>query len=233
MALVIVAIAVLAVRGIRSGPEPAVQLPPAAVDPVADGAAGPQTLVLAGGCFWGVQAVFQHTRGVLGAVSGYAGGPRESATYEQVSGGLSGHAEAVQITYDPRQVSLGQLLQIFFSVAHDPTQRDRQGPDFGRQYRSAIFYGDAHQQTVAQHYISQLDDAGVFGSRIATEVSALQGFYPAEAHHQDYATRFPDSPYIATFDRPKLRNLRQAFAGLYRETPVLVSASRPEAARSP
>ncbi|MBX3587790.1 MAG: peptide-methionine (S)-S-oxide reductase MsrA [Ramlibacter sp.] len=229
MALVVLAIAVLAVRGVRSGPEPAVLLPPPALDIAASESTSPQTLVLAGGCFWGVQAVFQHTRGVLNAVSGYAGGTQASANYEEVSSGRSGHAEAVQITYDPRQVSLGQLLQVYFSVAHDPTQRDRQGPDIGSQYRSAIFYGDARQLEVAQRYIAQLDQARVFGSGIATELAALKGFYPAEAHHQDYATNFPSVPYIATFDRPKINHLKQAFPALYRETPVLVARAGPAA----
>ncbi|MEJ8840723.1 peptide-methionine (S)-S-oxide reductase MsrA, partial [Ramlibacter sp. AN1133] len=173
----------------------AVKLPPPTQD--LHGMAGTETAVFAGGCFWGVQAVFQHTRGVLNAVSGYAGGDKSSAHYEQVGSGRTGHAESVQVTYDPGQVSFGTLLQVYFSVAHDPTTLNRQGPDAGPQYRSAVFYRDAEQKRVTESYIAQLNAAKVFPARIVTEVRPLTGFYPAEAYHQDYATLHPGSPYIA------------------------------------
>jgi peptide-methionine (S)-S-oxide reductase len=182
-----------------------------------------QTAVFAGGCFWGVQAVFQHTRGVLNAVSGYAGGDKQTADYETVSGGATGHAESVQVTYDPRQISYGKLLQIYFSVVHDPTQLNRQGPDAGTQYRSAIFYGDANQKEVAQRYIAQLEAARAFPRKIVTQLAPLRGFYPAEAYHQDYATLHPQSPYIAAFDLPKIANLKRTLPEVYRDDPVLVA----------
>ncbi|MDB5946630.1 MAG: peptide methionine sulfoxide reductase [Ramlibacter sp.] len=209
--------------GSSQAAESAVSLPPPAVDEPAQ--AGRETAVFAGGCFWGVQAVFQHTQGVLGAVSGYAGGDQASANYERVSSGRTGHAEAVQVSFDPRKISYGKLLQIYFSVAHDPTQVNRQGPDPGPQYRSAVFYQSAQQQHVAQQYIAQLDAAHVFGKQIATQVVALPAFYPAEPHHQDYATRNPNAAYIATFDLPKIANLKRLFSPIYRETPVLVGAA--------
>ncbi len=188
------------------------------------GAARPQdSIVFAGGCFWGIQAVFQHTRGVLDAVSGYAGGKSSSADYETVSTGSSGHAESVQVRFDPRQVSYGQLLQIFFSVAHDPTQLNRQYPDVGTQYRSAIFYHDEAQKLVAQRYIAQLDAGQAFAQKIVTQVSQLDQFYPAERYHQNYATLHPDSTYIAGFDLPKIANLKAMFPALYRDVPVLVA----------
>jgi peptide-methionine (S)-S-oxide reductase len=168
--------------------------------------------------------VFQHTKGVLSAVSGYAGGDKSSAHYEQVGSGRTGHAESVQVTYDPKQVSFGTLLQVYFSVAHDPTTLNRQGPDVGSQYRSAVFYRNADQKRVTESYIAQLDAAKVFPARIVTEVRPLTGFYPAEAYHQDYATLHPDSPYIATFDLPKIANLKATLPQLYREQPVLVAA---------
>jgi len=181
-----------------------------------------QSTVFAGGCFWGIQAVFQHTRGVLNAVSGYAGGKSGEADYDQVSGGGTGHAEAVQITFDPQQISYGQLLQIYFSVAHDPTQLNRQYPDTGTQYRSAVFYQDVSQKLIAERYIAQLDAAKVFPGKIVTQLSALQGFYPAEKYHQNYATLHPDSSYIARFDLPKIVNLKTMMPALYREQAVLV-----------
>ncbi|GAB3647764.1 peptide-methionine (S)-S-oxide reductase MsrA [Ramlibacter alkalitolerans] len=202
--------------------EKAVQLPPPAQD--VNGTAATETAVFAGGCFWGVQAVFQHTKGVLSAVSGYAGGEQGTAHYEQVGSGRTGHAESVQVTYDPRQVSFGTLLQVYFSVAHDPTTLNRQGPDSGSQYRSAVFYRDAQQKAVTERYIAQLDAAKVFPSRIVTQVTPLKAFYPAEAYHQDYATRHPESPYIATFDLPKIANLKAMLPQLYRDKPVLVAA---------
>jgi peptide-methionine (S)-S-oxide reductase len=203
--------------------ETAVVVPPPASD-MADARGGSQTAVFAGG-FWGVQGVFQHVEGVSGAVSGYAGGERASADYETVSSGRTDHAEAVRVTFDPKRVSYGQLLQIYFSVAHDPTELDRQGPDTGRQYRSAIFPADARQQRVARAYIAQLDAAKVFGRRIATTIEAGKTFYPAEARHQDYLTRHPDDAYIATYDLPKLDNLRRVFPRMYRMRPALVGTS--------
>jgi peptide-methionine (S)-S-oxide reductase len=181
------------------------------------------SIVFAGGCFWGIQAVFQHTKGVLNAVSGYAGGKSSTADYETVSGGSTGHAESVQVSFDPKQVSYAQLLQIYFSVAHDPTQVDRQYPDVGTQYRSAIFYRDDGQKRAAQQYIAQLDAAKAFDQKIATQVDALDKFYPAERYHQNYASLHPDSNYIARFDLPKVGNLKTMFPALYREQPVLVA----------
>ena|SRR5438105_1577194 len=205
--------------------EKAVPLPAPTQD--ATSTAPTETAVFAGGCFWGVQGVFQHTKGVLNAVSGYAGGEKATAHYEIVGSGMTGHAESVQITYDPKQVSYGQLLQIFFSVAHDPTQYNRQGPDSGTQYRSAIFYSTPQQKDVTEKYIAQLDAAKVFGKKIVTQVAPLKAFYAAEAYHQDYATLHPDSPYIATFDTPKIANLKQAMPQVYRDKPVLVSSVSP------
>jgi peptide-methionine (S)-S-oxide reductase len=204
--------------------EKAVPLPPPALDLPASAAT--ETAVFAGGCFWGVQGVFQHTKGVLNAVSGYAGGDKSTAHYEMVGSGRTGHAESVQVTYDPKQVSYGTLLRIYFSVAHDPTTLNRQGPDSGPQYRSAVFYRDAQQKRVAESYIAQLDAAKVFPARIVTQLTPLAGFYPAEAYHQDYATLHPDSPYIATFDLPKIANLKATLPSLYRDKPVLVAQAR-------
>jgi peptide-methionine (S)-S-oxide reductase len=206
--------------------ERAVVIPPPAADAAASNEAS-QTVVLAGGCFWGVQAVFQHTKGVTKAVSGYAGGTKDTARYNVVSSGTTGHAESVEITFDPRQISYGRILQIYFSVAHDPTQLDRQGPDEGPQYRSAIFFANPEQQRVAQAYISQLDKAGTFKQPIVTKLSKYDAFYPAEAYHQDYATLHPENPYIFYNDRPKVENLKKLFPDLFREQPVLVrSAAR-------
>jgi peptide-methionine (S)-S-oxide reductase len=206
--------------------ESAVAVPAPGADLLTD-AAGPQeTAVFAGGCFWGVQGVFQHTRGVLNAVSGYAGGKKETAAYEEVSSGRTGHAEAVQITFDPKQVSYAQLLQIYFSVVHDPTQLNRQGPDRGTQYRSAVFTSDASQKRVTEKYIAQLDAAKVFPARIVTQVAPLTGFYAAEPYHQDYATLHPESGYISTFDLPKIAALKSMFPQWYRAQPVLVMGKR-------
>jgi len=192
-------------------PAPAVDIPrPAGTEP------GRQTVVLAGGCFWGVEAVFRHVKGVTEAVSGYAGGSAATAQYELVSAGSTGHAEAVRVTFDPAQVSLGQLLQVFFSVAHDPTQVNRQGPDTGTQYRSAIFFSGAAQKRVVDAYIAQLEKAKVFPRRIATEVTPQAAFYPAEAYHQNYAALHPNNPYIAINDAPKVTHLRELFPALYR-----------------
>ena len=208
----------------NAGAEQAAALPPPAFDPPAT--AAPQTAVFAGGCFWGVQAVFQHTVGVLNAVSGYAGGKQETARYEAVGSGRTGHAEAVQVTYDPRQVSYGKLLQIFFAVAHDPTQLNRQGPDHGTQYRSALFLRDAAQKEVAERYVAQLEAAHLFRSKIVTQLSPLEGLYPAEDYHQDYAARNPNTPYIVTFDRPKVANLQRLMPNVYRAQPVLVASRK-------
>jgi len=204
--------------------EQAVPLPPPVQDVTST--APTETAVFAGGCFWGVQGVFQHTKGVLNAVSGYAGGDEATAHYAVVGSGLTGHAESVQVTYDPKQVSYGKLLQIFFSVAHDPTQSNRQGPDVGPQYRSAIFFSSPQQRDVAQKYIAQLEAAKVYPTKIVTQVVPLKNFYPAEAYHQDYATLHPDSPYISTFDLPKIANLKATMPQVYRDKPVLVSQTK-------
>lgn len=176
---------------------------------------GLQKTVLAGGCFWGVQAVFQHVKGVIKATSGYAGGTANTAEYETVSGGRTGHAESVQIEFDPIQVSYGQLLKVYFAAAHDPTQLNRQGPDSGTQYRSAIFFTSADQQRIAKAYIDQLQGAGVFTRPIVTQVVPLQGFFPAEAYHQDYLKKHPYNPYIVINDLPKLDQLKRQFPELY------------------
>ncbi|MBV9355927.1 MAG: peptide-methionine (S)-S-oxide reductase MsrA [Chloroflexi bacterium] len=206
--------------------EPAPVLPAAALDETPDQPA-PEVAVLAGGCFWGVQGVFQHVLGVSSAVSGYAGGSQATADYETVSSGSTGHAESVQITYDPRQISYGQLLQIYFSVAHDPTELNRQGPDVGSQYRSAIFPTTAEQAQIAQAYIDQLTRAGVFDKPIVTRIEPDMAFYPAEAYHQDFLTRNPDHPYIAINDLPKIENLKRLDPTRYRADPVLVSPPSP------
>jgi len=203
--------------------EDAVKIPPPAAD--AQGSDGIQTAVLAGGCFWGVQGVFQHTAGVTSAVSGYAGGSQMTATYDQVSGGSTGHAESVQVKYDPKRISYGKILQIFFSVVHDPTQLNRQGPDSGTQYRSAIFTTSDEQKKVAEAYIAQLNAAKVYPRQIVTKVGPLQGFFAAEAYHQDYLTLHPNQPYIAYNDLPKVENLRKLFADNYVEKPTLVRAA--------
>ena len=181
-----------------------------------------QVAVFAGGCFWGVQGVYQHVTGVASAVSGYAGGGKGSAHYDSVGRGDSGHAEAVRITYDPRQISYGALLQIFFSVAHDPTQLNRQGPDVGPQYRSTIFPADAKQAEVAKAYIAQLNAARAFDAPIVTTIEPDRPFYPAEDYHQDYLTLHPEQPYIAINDLPKIAELKRLFPTRYRAAPVLV-----------
>ncbi len=208
--------------------ERAVVIPAPILDAAAPAGAGLQTVVLAGGCFWGVQAVFQHTKGVTAAISGYAGGEKQTAHYEMVGSGRTGHAESVQVTFDPRQISLGKVLQIYFSVVHNPTELDRQGPDVGTQYRSAIFYANDEQKQIANAYIAELGKAHVFSRPIVTEVEALRGFYPAEDYHQDFAVLHPSYPYIVFNDLPKVENLKQLFADFYRDTPVTVmAASKP------
>jgi peptide-methionine (S)-S-oxide reductase len=196
----------------------AVPLPAPSVDARSAAKPGSQTVVLAGGCFWGIEAVFRHVKGVTSATSGYAGGSAETARYDLVSTGDTGHAESVRITFDPSQVSLGQLLQVFFSVGHDPTELNRQGPDDGTQYRSAIFFSDPEQKRVADTYIAQLDRAKVFQGRIVTEVVPLRAFYPAEGYHQNYAALHPNEPYIVINDAPKVVHLRQLFPALYEPT---------------
>ena len=191
-------------------------LPSPEVDSAVASATGEETVVLAGGCFWGIQAVFQHLNGVSRAVSGYSGGSAKTADYETVSEGRTGHAESVEVTYDPSQITFGRLLQVFFSVAHDPTEFNRQGPDTGTQYRSVIFYRSPEQKRIAETYIAQLDKAGVFPRRIVTQVVELKGFYPAEEYHQNYAARHPDNPYIVYNDAPKVTHLQQQFPELYR-----------------
>jgi len=200
-------------------------LPPPAEDE-AGGQATSEIAVLAGGCFWGVQGVYQHVKGVTSALSGYAGGQQSSAHYEVVSRGGSGHAESVQVTFDPRQVSYGKILQVFFSVVHDPTQLNRQGPDVGPQYRSAVFPANAEQARVAKAYIAQLNQARVFDRAIATKIEADRTFYAAEDYHQDYLKRNPTNPYIVYNDLPKIDDLKRVFPDLYRAAPVLVNGTR-------
>ena len=183
-----------------------------------------ETAVFAGGCFWGVQGVFQHVNGVTSAVSGFTGGNQGDAHYERVSNGDTGHAEAVRVTYDPRRITYGQLLRIYFSVAHDPTELNRQGPDSGTQYRSAIFPADAAQRRVAEGYIAQLNGSGVYPAPIVTRTDPLAGFYPAEAHHQDYLALHPSDAYIARNDVPKVQALKRMFPDQYQDRPALVNA---------
>jgi peptide-methionine (S)-S-oxide reductase len=207
-----------AAEGPKTLPLPAVDLPP--------GDTTSATAVLAGGCFWGVQGVYQHVKGVTNAVSGYAGGEKRTADYETVSTGRTGHAESVQITYDPRQISFGRVLQIFFSVVHDPTEVNRQGPDVGTEYRSAVFPLTGEQARVAQAYIAQLGQMHMFTKPIATKIEPDRTFYPAESYHQDFLEHNRTYPYIVYNDLPKIRALERLFPDLYRATPVLVSATR-------
>jgi peptide-methionine (S)-S-oxide reductase len=197
------------------------------------GSTGLQTAVFAGGCFWGVQGVFQRVNGVVQAVSGYAGGGKDTAHYEMVGTGLTGHAESVKVTYDPSKVSYGTLLQVYFSVAHDPTQLNRQEPDHGTQYRSAIFYANDAQKETAEKYIAQLDAAKAYPAKIVTQVTPLTQFYAAEGYHQDYLTLHPESGYIARFDLPKIANLKALFPAQFRAQPVLVGASAQSALARP
>jgi peptide-methionine (S)-S-oxide reductase len=228
LSLCAAAIGALAISALVIAPslaaEDAVVIPAPAVDAQASDSI--QTVVVAGGCFWGVQGVFQHTAGVVNAMSGYAGGNKSTANYETVSTGSTGHAESVQIKYDPKQISYGKILQIFFSVAHNPTELNRQGPDSGTQYRSAIFTTSDEQKKVAEAYIAQLDAAKIYGKPIVTKVGPLQGFYPAEAYHQDYLTLHPNQPYIAYNDLPKVENLKKLFTQNYLDKPTLVSSAK-------
>jgi len=194
----------------------AIAIPDPTLDAPLAATKGEQTAVFAGGCFWGIQAVFQHVKGVKSATAGYSGGAAQTAHYEMVSEGNTGHAESVQVVYDPSQVTYGQLLKVFFSVAHDPTELNRQGPDTGTQYRSAIFYSTEEQQRIALAYINQLNQAKIFNRTIVTQVVAFNSFYQAEGYHQDYAVKHPDDPYIATNDLPKVENLRKQLPNLYK-----------------
>ena len=222
-----VALAALSIGVATSGAmaaEPAVVIPAPALDAPVLGPA-PRSIVLAGGCFWGVQGVFEHTKGVTRAVSGYSGGKKETAHYEMVGTEQTGHAESVQVTFDPKQISYGKILQIYFSVAHNPTELNYQGPDSGPSYRSAIFYTDEDQKRVAEAYIAQLDKAHVFPKSIVTKLEPLTGFYPAEDYHQDFLVLHPSHPYIAVNDLPKVENLKRLFAADYRDMPVTVMAA--------
>ena len=217
------AVAAFAVAPSRAA-EDAVMIPAPAADTQASD--GIQTAVIAGGCFWGVQGVYQHTSGVLNAVSGYSGGSKMTANYTMIGTGTTGHAESVEIKYDPKKISYGKILQIFFSVAHDPTQLNRQGPDSGTQYRSAIFTSNDEQKKVAEAYIAQLNAAKVYKKPIVTKVGPLAAFYAAEDYHQDYLTLHPNQPYIAFNDIPKIENLKKIFAENYIEKPTLVSSAK-------
>jgi peptide-methionine (S)-S-oxide reductase len=215
VAIIVFGLAIFAMAPGRSSAESAVVVPPPAVDETA--AATTETAVFAGGCFWGVQGVFQHVDGVKNAVSGYAGGEKDTAEYEKVGSGWTHHAESVKVTYDPSKITYGRLLQIYFSVAHDPTQLNRQGPDVGTSYRSAIFYANEQQHKIAQAYIAQLDAAHAFPAKIVTEVTPLKAFYKAEDYHQDYATKNPNNPYIQICDVPKTKALIAQFPELFVE----------------
>jgi peptide-methionine (S)-S-oxide reductase len=204
--------------------EPAVAIPPPAIDESTTDATA-EKAVLAGGCFWGVQGVFQHVKGVSKAVSGYAGGASGTARYERVGNGDTRHAESVEITYDPRQITYGQLLQIYFSVAHNPTELNRQGPDSGTQYRSTIFVANEEQEKIAANYVAQLNKSGAYAKPVVTTLERGKAFYPAETYHQDYLTLNPRSPYIVVNDLPKIDNLKRLFPDRYRDTPALVRVS--------
>jgi peptide-methionine (S)-S-oxide reductase len=213
----LVAALLFATRGLSGSTPTVTSLPDPAIDQPIAAAKGEQTIVLAGGCFWGVQAVFQHVKGVVSATSGYAGGTVTSPSYEQVSSSNTGHAESVKIVFDSSQVSLGQLLKVFFSVAHDPTELNRQGPDVGTQYRSAVFYTTEAQHKIVQAYIAQLTQAKAFRDPIVTQVAPLKAFYEAEGYHQNYYNLHPNQPYIVINDRPKVEALKTQFAQLWRD----------------
>ena len=210
----------------RSTAKVAHTIPAPAVDAPGSQATNSEVAILAGGCFWGVQGVFQHVSGVTSAVSGYAGGEQKTAHYEVVGSGRTGHAESVRVTFDPREISYGRILQIYFSVAHDPTQLNRQGPDVGPQYRSAIFPTSAEQAGIAKAYIAQLNQARVYEAAIVTKIEPNREFYAAEDYHQDFLTRHPSDPYIAYNDLPKIEDLKRLFPDHYRAVPVLVAAAR-------
>jgi peptide-methionine (S)-S-oxide reductase len=226
-ALIFVALllgAAIAWRVFPSAAESVRSIPPPVLDEPAKSQPTSEVAVLAGGCFWGVQGVFQHVDGVTSAVSGYAGGQADTALYEMVGTSTTGHAEAVRVTFDPRRVSYGRILQIYFSIAHDPTELNRQGPDIGTQYRSAIFPTNSEQQQVTETYVAQLNQAHVFDAPIVTKIEPGRDFYPAEDYHQDFLTRNPTYPYIVVNDLPKIENLKRLFPDLYRSNPVLVAA---------
>jgi peptide-methionine (S)-S-oxide reductase len=208
----------------RTQAEPAHVVPRPSADETAAAGATSETAVLAGGCFWGVQGVFQHVDGVTSAVSGYTGGKEATAQYETVSTGATGHAESVRVSFDPQRISYGRILQIYFSVAHNPTELNRQGPDRGTQYRSTIFPMTGEQESIAKAYIAQLNTAHAFPATIVTTIEMNRTFYPAEGYHQDYLTRHPDNPYIASYDLPKIRELQALFPDRYRDSPALVAA---------
>jgi len=218
-------VAMLAMRIIPTSAQEGLTLPAPDVDLPASQAPS-AVMVIAGGCFWDVQGVYQHVKGVTNALSGYAGGSKATAHYELTGDGTTGHAESVQVTYDPKQVTYGQLLQVFFSVAHDPTQLNRQGPDYGTQYRSTIFAANQQEADVARGYITQLNRAHAFKKAIVTTIELGREFYPAEGYHQDFLVRNPTYPYIVFNDLPKVANLKRLMPGMYREAPVLVSATR-------
>ncbi len=224
LSLVAGTMAVLGVQRLAHTSEPAIAIPPPAADEPASNARS-ETAVFAGGCFWGVQGVFQHIKGVRKAVSGYAGGSRGDAHYERVGDGDTGHAESVQVTFNPREISYGQLLQVYFSVAHDPTQLNRQGPDVGSQYRSTIFANTPAQEDIATKYIGQLSRSNVYARPIVTTIETGRTFFPAEDYHQNYLTLHPREPYIVHNDLPKIENLKAMFPALYRDPPVLVPAA--------
>jgi peptide-methionine (S)-S-oxide reductase len=217
----------IALQGFPSAAEGSRSVPPPALDEPANPATTSEVAVLAGGCFWGIQGVYQHVDGVTSAVSGYAGGAANTAHYEMVGTNTTGHAEAVQVTFDPSRISYGRILQIYFSVAHDPTELNRQGPDVGTQYRSAIFPTNPEQTRVAEAYIAQLNQAHAFDVAIVTKIEPGRDFYPAEGYHQDFVTRNPGHPYIVVNDLPKIENLKRLFPELYRATPALVAAAAP------
>jgi peptide-methionine (S)-S-oxide reductase len=229
-ALIIVAVlgAAVGLLGFSSAAESARSIPLPALDEAAEARASSEVAILAGGCFWGVQGVFQHVEGVTSAVSGYAGGSADTAHYETVSSSTTGHAESVKVTFDPRRISYGRILQIYFSVVHDPTELNRQGPDVGTQYRSAIFPTSSEQTRIAEAYIAQLNQAHVFDAPIVTKIEPGRAFYPAEEYHQDFLTRNARYPYIVINDLPKIENLKHLFPETYRTTPVLVAAAAPK-----
>jgi peptide-methionine (S)-S-oxide reductase len=208
-----------AVRSIGARPPatPRMPFPKPTVDEPLAAAKGQESAVLAGGCFWGVQGVFEHLKGVTSVTAGYSGGRMKSPSYEMVSWGLTGHAESVSIAFDPSQITYGQILMVYFAVAHDPTQLNRQGPDTGSQYRSAIFYSNEQQKRIAQAYVAQLGAASVYAQKIVTQIVPFEAFYPAEEHHQDYLANHPNDPYIVYNDLPKLERLKQQFPELYRK----------------
>ncbi len=227
-ALLVATVIGIACRSSVAASEKVTSLPKPAVDQPLASKPGTETAVFAGGCFWGVQGVFQHVKGVITATSGYSGGSKSTAEYETVSTGTTGHAESVQVSWDPSKLTYGQLLQIFFSVATDPTELNYQGPDEGTQYRSVIFYANDEQKRIADAYIAQLGEAKVYKHKIVTQVVPFKAFYPAEGYHQNYATLHPDNPYISRFDLPKIDNLQQMYPQLYRSQ-ITGNASQPSA----